>query len=187
MEDIKEWSENIKNDLSIEQVYDLLMSFGGDPILKGDMIICRTICHGGHSHKLYYYENTKLFKCYTDCLDSFDIYELIIKLNKINGVEISLFQAISFIINFYGLSVESPFSQETQEEIQDWKVLNRYDRNSSQERKEKIIQLAVKSEVRAQSNTVGRLQFFWWGDARVHPGGLLRLDPAFAYAEPPSS
>ena len=25
------------------------------------------------------------------------------------------------------------------------------------------------------------------GDAREYPGGLLRLDPAFAYAEPPSS
>ena len=28
---------------------------------------------------------------------------------------------------------------------------------------------------------------FGGGDAREHPGGLLRLDPAFAYAEPPSS
>ena len=32
-----------------------------------------------------------------------------------------------------------------------------------------------------------RLWFFWGGDAREYPGGLLRLDPAFAYAEPPSS
>ena len=45
----------------------------------------------------------------------------------------------------------------------------------------------VKSEVRAQSNTVGRRRFFLGGDAREYPGGLLRLDPAFAYAEPPSS
>ena len=29
--------------------------------------------------------------------------------------------------------------------------------------------------------------FFEGGDAREYPGGLLRLDPAFAYAEPPSS
>ena len=28
---------------------------------------------------------------------------------------------------------------------------------------------------------------FLGGDAREYPGGLLRLDPAFAYAEPPSS
>ena len=45
----------------------------------------------------------------------------------------------------------------------------------------------VKSEMRAQSNTVGRLCFFLGGDAREYPGGLLRLDPPFAYAEPPSS
>ena len=44
----------------------------------------------------------------------------------------------------------------------------------------------VKSEVRAQSNKVGRL-WFLGVDAQEYPGGLLRLDPAFAYAEPPSS
>ena len=44
----------------------------------------------------------------------------------------------------------------------------------------------VKSEVRAQSNKVGRL-CFWGVDAWEYPGGLLRLDPAFVYAEPPFS
>ena len=33
---------------------------------------------------------------------------------------------------------------------------------------------------------VGRL-WFWGVDAREFPGGLLRLNPAFAYAEAPSS
>ena len=45
----------------------------------------------------------------------------------------------------------------------------------------------VKLEVRAQSNKVGRLWFFWVGDAREYPDGLLRLDPAYANAGPPSS
>ena len=45
----------------------------------------------------------------------------------------------------------------------------------------------VKSEVRAQSNKVGRLWYFWGGDARKYPGGHLRLDPTFVYAETPSS
>ena len=44
----------------------------------------------------------------------------------------------------------------------------------------------VMSEVRAQSNKVGRL-WFWGVDAREYPGGLLRLDPTFVYAKPPSS
>ena len=45
----------------------------------------------------------------------------------------------------------------------------------------------VKSEVRAQRNTVGRLWLFCGGDAREYPGGLLRLDPEFSNAEAPSS
>ena len=44
----------------------------------------------------------------------------------------------------------------------------------------------ITSEVRAQSSKVGRLWFFGV-DAREYPEGLLRLDPAFAYAEPLSS
>ena len=136
----KEFSEKVKNDLSIDQVCDLLASLGGDPQIKGDLIISRTICHGGHSHKLYYYNNTKLFKCYTDCLDSFDIFELIIKINKLNNIDYSLPQAIRFITNYYGIVVETE-NFETQENLQDWQILNKYDRSSSQEKEEKIVEM----------------------------------------------
>ena len=77
--ELKEWSENIKNNLTIEQIKDLLYTLGGDPQVRGDIIVSRTVCHGGDSHKLYYYENTHLFRCYTECSDIFDIFELIIK------------------------------------------------------------------------------------------------------------
>ena len=40
---------------------------------------------------------------------------------------------------------------------------------------------------RRREGKTHRLRFFGGGDAREYPGGLLRLDPAFAYAEPPSS
>ena len=136
----KEFSEKVKNDLSIDQVCDLLASLGGDPQIKGDLIISRTICHGGHSHKLYYYDNTKLFKCYTDCLDSFDIFELIIKINKLNNIDYSLPKAIRFITNYYGIVVETEIS-ETQENLQDWQILNKYDRSNSQEKEEKIVEM----------------------------------------------
>ena len=136
----KEFSEKVKNDLSIDQVCDLLASLGGDPQIKGDLIISRTICHGGHSHKLYYYNNTKLFKCYTDCLDSFDIFELIIKINKLDNIDYSLPQAIRFITNYYGIVIETEIS-ETQENLQDWQILNKYDRSSSQEKEEKIVEM----------------------------------------------
>ena len=65
----------IKSDLSLEQIEELLSELGGDPERKGDIIVSRTICHGGQSHKLYYYSNTSLFKCYTDCGgEAFDIF-----------------------------------------------------------------------------------------------------------------
>ena len=41
--------------------------------------------------------------------------------------------------------------------------------------------------MRAHSNKVGRLWFSLGVDAWEYPGGLLRLDPALAYVEPPSS
>lgn len=51
---------------------------------KGDLLIFPTICHNHNieeaSMKLYYYNNTKLFHCYTECQSSFDIYELVKKI-----------------------------------------------------------------------------------------------------------
>ena len=41
----KEETEQIKNNLSIEQIYNLLLSLGGNPILKENIIISQTICH----------------------------------------------------------------------------------------------------------------------------------------------
>lgn len=36
----------------------------------------RTVCHGGDSHKLYYYPDTKLFMCYTSC-GGMDVFKLV--------------------------------------------------------------------------------------------------------------
>ena len=130
----------IKNSLTIDQVQQFLIELDGEPELGNDIIVSKTICHGGHSHKLYYYDNTKLFKCYTDCLDSFDIFELIIKINKLNNIDYSLPQAIRFITNYYGIVVETENS-ENQENLQDWQILNKYDRSSSQEKEEKIVEM----------------------------------------------
>ena len=138
MDNIKEWSENIKNSLTIEQIKELLYALGGDPILKGDIIIARTICHGGQSHKLYYYDNTKLFRCYTECSDIFDIYDFIIKNKKLEGIDFTLFQAIQFVITFFNLAISNENFVYSNEEVGDWQILNKYEQNSSQEKQPKI-------------------------------------------------
>ena len=60
--------------LTVENIFDLLQQWGGDPIYTGFGILSATICHnppGEGSRKLYYYENTGLFKCFTGCNEYF--------------------------------------------------------------------------------------------------------------------
>ena len=66
----------IKENLTLDQIEEILTDFHGEPERRGDIIVSRTICHCGNSHKLYYYPNTTLFKCYTDCSETFDVFEL---------------------------------------------------------------------------------------------------------------
>ena len=140
MDNLKEWSENIKNNLTIEQVKDLLYAVGGDPIVKEGFIIARTICHNGESHKLFYYDNTKLFRCYTECSDTFDIYELIIKIKKINNEEINLYQAINYIISFFNLTVSANNFLQNDKETNEWAILSKYEANNITEQQEKIVE-----------------------------------------------
>ena len=71
--------DTLKENLTIEEVFDLVSELGGEPVMGNGLFTARTICHGGDSHKLYYYSNTHLFHCYTGCGDaSFDIYELLL-------------------------------------------------------------------------------------------------------------
>ena len=136
----KEQTDQIKNNLSINQIYELLTSLGGNPILKENLIVSQTICHGGHSHKLYYYDNTKLFKCYTECPeDGFDIYDLIIKNKKTESINFTLYQAIQFVITFFNLTISVENFSFSNEEISDWQILNKYEQTNSQEKQEKIV------------------------------------------------
>lgn len=123
-------SNELKKSLSIEQIFNLLVEFNANPnyINNKTAIVADTICHnpaGEGSHKLYYYDNTKLFKCYTNC-DFFDIFELYIKIKKVReDKDISLPQSIKFIINYFNLSIDI-----SQEEyiLEDWRIINNYDR-----------------------------------------------------------
>lgn len=64
------YQEIIEN-LRDEDVFRLLDQLGAQPIDKGDFFICKTICHNEDaneaSSKLYYYKNTHLFYCFTEC------------------------------------------------------------------------------------------------------------------------
>ena len=88
----------VKESLEIEDIYAILEDLEAEPDYQGEIITSRTICHDGDSHKLYYYPEQRLFHCYTECNESFDIFEL---LNKTLGL--SLNDAINYVVTFFNL------------------------------------------------------------------------------------
>ncbi len=132
------WNKDtIKNNLSIEQVFELVDELGGNPqmVSDKDIFIAETICHnepGEGSHKLYYYGRSHLFHCYTECGDSFDIFELILKIKRRQlNRKVNLIEAIYFVGQYFG------FQQEDDEnafikELPDWKIFNKYNKELSQ-------------------------------------------------------
>ena len=132
--------DRIKNELTIDQVFSLVAELGGDPRMgaDGEHFISRTICHGGQSHKLYYWNNTHLFRCFTECSpEIFDIYELVRKVNARQNSEWTLPHAINYVASYFGLAIlESNFENE-QNILQDWQILNKYNKISSVENNKK--------------------------------------------------
>ena len=123
--------DTLKENLTIEEVFDLVSELGGEPIMGNGLFTARTICHGGDSHKLYYYSNTHLFHCYTGCGDaSFDIYDLVLRVNKTAGVKnFSLPRAIAFVAKYFGYTPETFDFEDNQETTEDWKIINNFKRN----------------------------------------------------------
>ena len=104
----------IKKELSLDEVEFILNYFGGEPSrVKSNILISRTIDHnprGEGSRKLYFYDNIEggLFKSYTgDEVGTFDIFELIIKIYKIQkNKDIELPQAVKIVCNLLNKTYE---------------------------------------------------------------------------------
>lgn len=150
----------IKNSLSLEQMYSFLDDLGAAPQPQGTMILNKTICHCGNSHKLYYYDNTKLFRCYTDCGgEAFDIYELTRKVKSRENPkerytkegkeyldEWNLPEAIEYVAQYFGFSpIEKNNSNLTV--LEDWKILNNYDRIEKIENETQIVELKTYNDI----------------------------------------
>lgn len=88
----------LREEMTDEQVKDVLSQFNVFSFDENEsFIIFPTCCHNleGGSPKLYYYKNTHLFKCYTQCNETFDIFTLLIKMYKLRNQDISLRQAVA--------------------------------------------------------------------------------------------
>ena len=98
--DLKE----IQKSLTPAHIIKLLNYLGAtEYIEKDDYLIFRTICHNlmeeEGSMKLYYYKNTGLFNCFTDCGECFNIYTLFEKVYKLRGREYKFSDIVHTITN----------------------------------------------------------------------------------------
>ena len=122
--------DELKENLSLENVFSLVEEMCGEPVYTNFGFVARTICHNPPhtgSMKLYFYKNTNLFKCYTQCFETFDIFDLIIKIKKQTGEDFDLFKAMHFIANkfhFSGTVIENGFNILEK----DFQKLNAYER-----------------------------------------------------------
>ena len=120
----------IRESLTTENIFDLLYEFGGEPNAAAFGLVSATICHnppGEGSKKLYYYENTGLFKCFTGCDEYFDPFQLVIKVAKIQwGKEFDLNDAVRWVAQRFGLSGD--YAENPDEKLEDWKYLTNYER-----------------------------------------------------------
>lgn len=124
----------IKNNLTIDNIYAILEEFGANPSMNGQVIVSETICHslpGEGSHKLYYYDNTKLFRCYTDCSEYFDIFELVLKVYNLQFLEdIALGYSIALVGSKFGFTPSLEEDGFKKKELDDWLIIGSYDKLS---------------------------------------------------------
>ena len=125
--------DEIKESLTLDNIFDILNTFGGNPEYTNFGILSNTICHnpaGEGSRKLYFYENSMLFRCYTECDSYFDIYELVRKVAEIQWhEEYDLNDAVRWIANYF--HINGVYIEEEEDKLEDWYLLSQYDRISN--------------------------------------------------------
>lgn len=108
----------IKDALGPEDIKRILLEYGISPVNETDeFLLYPTVCHNidGGSHKLYYYFNTKLFVCFTHCDAAFNIFQLIQKMEKLQGYDRTIFE-IAERIGFGSVAERRRTEEEIREE-----------------------------------------------------------------------
>ena len=120
----------IREELSVDDYFQLVTEWGGNPEFTPFGFISDTICHnppGEGSRKLYFYENSDLFKCYTDCDCAFDIFELTIKVAQIqSNRKIDLNDAVRYLATKFNIVIALDDTEDIG--LADWQYLIAYDK-----------------------------------------------------------
>ena len=132
----------VKEQITTEDIFQLLEEWGGEPQYTNFGILSQSICHhspGEGNYKLYFYEANQLFYCYSNC-GSFDIFELAIKVADIQQHKsYDLNDAVRMIAYRFGLI--DYIQEEDVDALPDWDVFKRYEKIEGIENKNLSITL----------------------------------------------
>lgn len=109
--------QELRQSLTEEHIIKILTGLGADKYdNREDVIVFPTICHNPSdqeaSMKLYYYKDSCMFHCYTECGENFDIFDLIRKVKEINHEECNFYSIVYSIADLVSYNI---FSETTQE------------------------------------------------------------------------
>lgn len=105
--------QRLKEKITEEDIKNILEEYNTFPVNETDnVIIFPTVCHNLNpqeaSPKLYYYKDSKMFYCFTECNKSYDIIELVLTIEKLHGNNYSFFEIVEkikekvhFVEDFY--------------------------------------------------------------------------------------
>ena len=97
--------KDIIDSITLQDVKNFLESLGVTQIMVNEekqYLVCPTICHNpineAESMKLYWYQNNKIFRCYTECNEAMSIFKLYQKFIDINeGKKVSDIEAENYV------------------------------------------------------------------------------------------
>jgi hypothetical protein len=123
----------IINSLTLDEIKKIVMSLGSDEPKTDNNgnLIFQTICHNepsvNNSYKLYYYNESKKFHCYSGCNESFGIIELVIRASRMQGKTVTFYKALYIIAQITDKIITSSTEEIEQksQRIDDFSWINR--------------------------------------------------------------
>ena len=118
-------ANDVKGTLSENDLISLLEDLGAEPQLQGSNIVCKTICHGGHKHKLIYFDDSKSFRCFTDSCGTMDIFGLVGRV-----MDLDFYSSFKYVCMKFGISYQNDFSNSEKVEMSFFEKFKRQKKQS---------------------------------------------------------